>query len=193
MCCKDKWKTALEPSWNHPAQLSSVPFLFCLPGLLPNHIFPLHLDTLPATMQPNSSCSWHEPQPSRMRILTHSWELVLKVTEQVRPKGERRLPDDKIRKVSTIDGFWLLKLALLKCWNFHLLPMYFLADVLFVVIAVVPFGISSVLQSKENLFKDLAANCVFVGDGHSWPTTKWGDTNCIHPGSLYVIKILSAD
>ena len=44
MCCKDKWKTAPEPSWNHTAQLSSVPFLFfCLPGLLPTHIFPLTL------------------------------------------------------------------------------------------------------------------------------------------------------
>ena len=48
MYCKDKWKTALQSSWNHPALLSSVSSLFfCLPGLLPNHIFPLHLDTLP--------------------------------------------------------------------------------------------------------------------------------------------------
>lgn len=41
--------------------------------------------------------------------------------------------------------------------------MYFLADLLFVAIAVVPFGTSTVPQSKEILLEELTTNCIFVG------------------------------
>ena len=51
--------------------------------------------------------------------------------------------------------------------------MYILANVLFVVITVAVFGISSALQHK-NLLKDLAAHCVFTGSGHSRVTPKQG-------------------
>lgn len=70
--------------------------------------------------------------------------------------------------------------------------MYFLADVLFVVITIAVFGINSVLQHKENLLKDLATCCVFIGSGHSRVTPKQDDTNLHLSCSLYVIKIICA-
>lgn len=69
---------------------------------------------------------------------------------------------------------WILpsKIQSFEVLEFPSLTMYSLADILFVVITVVPLGISSVLQSKESLFKELIINCVFIGDGHSYVAPK---------------------
>lgn len=72
------------------------------------------------------------------------------------------------------DRLWILasKIKSFEVLGFLSLTMYFLADILFVVITVVPFGISSVLQSKESLFKESVINCIFVGEGHSCAAPK---------------------
>lgn len=136
----------------------------------------------------NSSSSWHRPSCiAACRTPAFSDEtfntLLGPYTENERAsqsKGERGLPDDRQER-------WILasKIRYFEVLEFPSLIMYFLADILFVVITVVRFGIVSVLQSKESLLKELATNSVFVCDGHLRATPKQGDTNCIHLGLLY--------
>lgn len=51
--------------------------------------------------------------------------------------------------------------------------VYFLAVVLFIVIIVVPFGMSSIPRSRKSLFKDSVINRVFIGEGPSVTEPKW--------------------
>lgn len=69
---------------------------------------------------------------------------------QVRPKGERWLPDDKTRE-KDFNSWWSLasKIRSFEVLEFPSLIMYFLADTLFVVITVVPFGINSMFRAKR--------------------------------------------
>lgn len=105
-------------------------------------------------------------QPSQARILTHFWALTLKMRVQARPK-ERGLPEDRQERWSLAS-----KIRYFEVLELPSLIIYFLSDILFVVLTVVWFGIISVLQSKESLLKELATNSVFVCDGHLRATPK---------------------
>lgn len=91
-------------------------------------------------------------QLPQMRILTHFCELMQRI--QVRPKGGRWLPGDKTRE-KDFNSWWIpaSKIRSFEVLEFPSLIMYFLADILFIVITVVPFGISSIFKAKRLCLK----------------------------------------
>lgn len=69
---------------------------------------------------------------------------------------------------------WILasEVRSLQVLEFPSLTMCFLADILFVVITVVPLGMSSILQSKGSVLEELVINCIFIGDGGFYVTLR---------------------
>lgn len=97
---------------------------------------------------PHAGC-----QPSQARILTHFGLLNWK--QQCEP--DQKESGDCLTTRQAFNNWWVLAAmdSISEVLEFPSLTTDFLADILFMVIAVVSFGISSVLQNRKSLLKEL--------------------------------------
>lgn len=122
---------------------------------------------LPASTSPHA-LTHAGCQPSQMRILTHSRHLNWK--QQC--KSDQKESGDCLTTRQGFNHWWILAAisSVFEVLEFSPLTVHFLADILFIVIAVVSFGIGSFLQSRDERLCWKSYFCIFVGDSHSCAT-----------------------